>query len=130
MTIDIKALQAKEPLGELPVDVLKRLASCSEIKEYRQGDSILRIGDTDARHAFLLWGRVRLSSQDRKSRTIGHQEDSARFELAKLRPRQFDAVAELEGTSILWVDSEKLDAEVDAYRDSQLQSDEEIFITV
>lgn len=120
MPVDLEHLRSLDALNDLPADQLSDLAAATVVTEYRQGETIFRIGEHDSRHCYLFWGQVKLQSDDGKVTLVGHDDASARFPLARLQPRRFIGTAAVDGTRIAWLDSDSLEECLSTFRDSLL----------
>lgn len=85
-------------------DILQALASQLRVETARAGQFLFRAGDTDARDIFLVSGELKLIADDGRMRLIVANSDAARQPIAKLRPRQYTAVAKTV-VEYFWIDA-------------------------
>lgn len=128
MLISLDVLKSKDPLMDLPAGYLDKISSSAVITEYKKGDAIFSIGDTDEMHAYLVLGEVTLEAEDQRVSILKHNHDRSAFALAKLKPRRYAARANVTGTLILWIDSALIEDSVSEFSDSQLPDKDTILI--
>lgn len=81
------------PFSRLGNEKLWLLSTMIEAIAPAEGEELFRCGDRDEREYFLVDGEVRLTAKDGARRSIAATDDIARHPIARLRPRQFTAVA-------------------------------------
>lgn len=95
----IKPLTEFRPFDKQAKSIQILIAGTSEIKKYRFGDLLFKVGEYDEMDYFLIQGSVLMRAQDGKDYTIDAGSDMANMPLGMLRPRQLAArVSSLEAT--------------------------------
>jgi CRP-like cAMP-binding protein len=92
-SISTAALQHFLRFQHLNQNELQALARELRIETARPGHRLFRTGDKDPRDIFLLSGELNLIADDGRSRPFIANSDAARIPVARLRPRQYTAVA-------------------------------------
>lgn len=128
MAISLDVLKSKDPLMDLPTGYLEKISGSAVITEYKKGDVIFSIGDTDDMHAYLVLGEIVLEAADRKISILRHSHSRSAFALAKLKPRRYAARANMSGTLVVWIDSVLLEDSVSEFSNSQLLDRDTILI--
>lgn len=81
------------PFSRLDDEKLWLLSTKIEAIAPAEGAELFHCGDRDEREYFLVDGEIRLTAKDGARRAIAATDDIARHPIARLRPRQFTAVA-------------------------------------
>ncbi len=69
------------------------LASKVQVREFSTGQQLFEFGDIDSIEYFLIEGALELHANDGAVRVIADSDDAARRQIARLRPRQYTAIA-------------------------------------
>lgn len=125
MPVDIAILKNKDPLQDLPSEMLRDIADSASMKSYEAGEVIFDLGDTDDMHVYLVWGQIELRAHDGKVTRLRHVDDRSQYALAKLKPRRLQARAALNGTCVVWVTSDLVEETFSEFRDSMLTPEED-----
>jgi HD-like signal output (HDOD) protein len=75
--------------SDMPSDKIDQLSRRLYVHEERKGAVLLPLGATDRSLLYLLEGDCRLVAADGGTKTIAHDDPSARQPLARLRPSQY-----------------------------------------
>ncbi|MFT7558404.1 MAG: HD-like signal output (HDOD) protein [Flavobacteriales bacterium] len=89
--MQLKQLNEFEPLADLDHHSKIVASRLVEVKHLHNKDNLFSIGDNDNEEHFLLDGEVELEAQDGIKKRIKAGEPGAKFPLALLRPRKFNA---------------------------------------
>lgn len=92
-SISTAALQHFLRFQNLNHDELQALSRQLRVITVKPGHCLFRAGDNDGRDIFLLRGEVKLVADDGRLNLIRASSDAARQPIARLRPRQYTAVA-------------------------------------
>ncbi len=104
---DIDVLRGLSTLRELDKNQLELLASQLVVRSAGRGNRLIARGDTDKATLYLLHGKLRLSAADGAITNLSHTDRSAANPVARLRPCQYDVIAETP-VSYLTIDSSLL----------------------
>ncbi len=90
----LKVLLPKySPFDNIDSSLLETLADDIEIKTAETGFTLFESGDFDSTEYYLVSGSVSLIARDGRENTISMSNSSARFPIARLRPRMYTAKA-------------------------------------
>lgn len=81
------------PFESIDRQLLEVLASDVNILRAESGEALFSAGDFDADEYYLLQGSIKLTARDGKEKIIDASQGSARFPIARLRPRMYSARA-------------------------------------
>ena len=94
MSVDVDLLRQFVPFNGMSQRVLAELASQGEVVTLSNGEVIFRQGEDDPWLYFLLRGTVLIQQRGHAPSHILSGSETARYALARNRPRPFSAVAE------------------------------------
>lgn len=89
----LELIQNYSPFDSLDEGLLKMLAKDIVLVNRSPGFSLFQSGDYDADEYFLINGTVKLVARDGRENSISAGQESARFPIARLRPRMYTAIA-------------------------------------
>ncbi len=91
--LDIARLREFASFRHLSEEDLLVLVGRIALKEARRGETLFNRGDIDSQEIFLLAGKLQLVAEDGRERIIEARTTVANLPIAKLRPRQYTAIA-------------------------------------
>lgn len=97
-----------QPFESLDPHQLLLLLSHIQWQQYSKGQALFNSGDIDSTEYFLLKGEIELQSPDGVRHRLTDEHPTAARQLARLRPRQYTAVA-LTSCDILVVDADVIE---------------------
>jgi len=107
-SIDKSLLQTFVPVNALSGDQLDWLLDQQEVCRYASGDALFSLGDRDNTTIYLLSGKVELTDEEGKTRTISAGDTASWHPLEHAQPRRSTARA-LTEVSVVRFDSFRLD---------------------
>lgn len=119
--VSTEQLQAFIPFQSLDEHQLILLASNSRLLSVNKGVKLFINGDIDSNEYFLLKGCVELRSGDGFSQVINAQDEKAKRQLSRLRPRQFDCITS-ESSDLIVIEADIIE---DMQEDSRRAADQE-----
>ena len=103
--VSTEQLQLFVPFQSLDEYQLILLASNSRLLSVDKGVKLFANGDVDSNEYFLIKGCIELRSADGFSQVINHQDEKAKRQLSRLRPRQFDCITS-EASKLMVIDAD------------------------
>ena len=91
--IILEHLAKLSPFDNIDSQLLSKLAEDIEISSAKRGTLLFSIGDYDPNDYYLLDGSIKLLASDGREKVISAGDSSARFPIARLRPRIYTASA-------------------------------------
>ncbi len=91
---EISALRRFVPLNEWNREQLELLANNIEIAFAQPGDTLIRLGTSDALSYYLISGKVLLTAEDGKTKMIDTSVDHVETPLSQLLPRKYNVTCE------------------------------------
>jgi len=127
-TISTADIQSFEPFADLSANQLKAISDAAELRLLSAKDILFKAGDQDTVEYFLLTGELSLRSADNIHRVISSTDPQASKQIAKLRPRQYTAVATTDSQVIAIelggdIDTAPPPAEISSYEVSEVDGD-------
>jgi len=107
-SIDKSLLQTFVPVNALSGDQLDWLLDQQEVCRYASGDALFSLGDKDNTTIYLLSGKVELTDEAGKTRTVSAGDTASWHPLEHVQPRRSTARA-LTEVSVVRFDSFRLD---------------------
>lgn len=107
-SIDKSLLQTFVPVNALSGDQLDWLLDQQEVCRYASGDALFALGDKDNTTIYLLSGKVELTDEAGKTRTVSAGDTASWHPLEHVQPRRSTARA-LTEVSVVRFDSFRLD---------------------
>lgn len=89
----IATLRRFSPFDSVDLQLLETLAADVTILQAERGLHLFSAGDYDATEYYLLEGSIKLTARDGKEKIFQADQASARFPIARLRPRMYSARA-------------------------------------
>ncbi|MCG6871869.1 MAG: cyclic nucleotide-binding domain-containing protein [Gammaproteobacteria bacterium] len=79
------------PVGAMVAPAQREVVNRMLVQSVAGGATLFCVGDEDPDSLFLVQGSVDLTAEDGESRTVAATDDAARYALAALKPRRFEA---------------------------------------